>query len=117
MKRDISLYVKDISDSISKIEEYTKGVNKDTFHKDTKLQDAVVRRIEIMGEATKHIPANARQKYPDVPWKDIAGMRDLIIHHYDVVDPYQVWKVAKEDISKIKPLIQKLYEDLKKNKI
>ncbi|HAX62135.1 MAG TPA: hypothetical protein DCX95_06260 [Elusimicrobia bacterium] len=114
MKKDVSFYIKDILECINKIEEYTKDKEKDIFYNDPELQDAVVRRIEIIGEATKHIPDEIRQKYPDIPWKDIAGMRDVVIHHYDMVDLEEVWKVIKENIPAIKPVIKQAYEDLRK---
>ncbi|NKQ38238.1 MAG: DUF86 domain-containing protein [Methanosarcinales archaeon] len=67
-----------------------------------------------MGEATKNIPDDIRSKYPSIPWRDIAGMRDKIIHGYFIVDFEEVWLAVKEDIPKLKPLIRKVLEDLEK---
>jgi len=80
MKRDIRVYVQDILDSIAKIAEYTKAVTKDDFRKNTQLQDAVLRRLEIIGEAVKNIPEQVRDKYPQVRWKNIAVAKCKAAH-------------------------------------
>jgi len=79
--------------SIEKIEEYTTDVNEEEFYKNTFVQDAVLRRLEIIGEAVKNIPDDFRAKYPDIPWRQIAGMRDVLIHAYFGVNLRRVWKV------------------------
>ncbi len=82
MKRDISIYLKDILDNIGHIEKFTADMPYSKFVKDKKTSFAVIRCIEIIGEAAKHIPAEMREQYSDIPWKDIAGMRDKVIHFY-----------------------------------
>ena len=82
MKRELGLYINDILESIDKIEGYIKNTGQTRFREDQQIQDAVIRRLEIIGEATKNIPDDLRIKYPDIPWKAIAGMRDILIHEY-----------------------------------
>ncbi|MEM7827034.1 MAG: DUF86 domain-containing protein [Candidatus Aenigmatarchaeota archaeon] len=82
MKRDEIVYLKDILESIEKIEEYIKGVDKKKFLKDMQLQDSITRRLEIIGEATKNPPTKFRNKHSEAEWKKIAGMRDILIHGY-----------------------------------
>ena len=81
-KRDVRLFLYDILEAISKIENYTKGMSYDEFIHDEKTIDAVIRNLEIIGEAAKNIPEDAKNKYPEIPWKEIAGMRDKLIHAY-----------------------------------
>ena len=114
MTRDIRVYIEDILDSITKIEQYTKSVNEQEFLTNTQLQDAVLRRLEIMGEAVKNIPQSFRDKYPHIPWKKIAGLRDVLIHEYFGVNMRRAWKVAKQDIFVLSDEIQKVKKDLEK---
>jgi len=83
-------------ESIEKIEEYTSNVDEEEFYENSFVQDAVLRRLEIIGEAVKNIPEDFRTKYPDIPWRQIAGMRDVLIHAYFGVNLRRVWKVIKE---------------------
>jgi len=112
MKRDIMLYIEDILESILKIEEYTSNVTEQAFSSNTQLQDAVIRRLEIMGEAVKNIPEQFRTRYPDIPWKEIAGMRDVVIHSYFGIDMRRVWKVVKEDFPVLKTNLEKVRRDV-----
>jgi len=109
--RDFQTYVEDIIDAMKRIEEYTKGMTYDAFAKDKKTVDAVIRNFEIIGEATKHIPEKIRKEYPKVPWKDMAGMRDKLIHGYFGIKFDVVWKTVKERLPVVKPLVE---EALKK---
>lgn len=108
MSRDISIYLTDILTYMEYAEEFTKGKKEKEFLKDRKTSFAVLRCIEVIGEATKHIPEEIRDKYPSIPWKDIAGMRDKVIHFYSGVNYQKVWLVIKEDIPKLKPEIKKI---------
>ena len=114
MKRDISIYVKDILENMERAEKFVGGMSYENFVEDTRTNFAVVRCIEIMGEAAKHVPESTRQKYLEIPWKDIAGMRDKVIHFYFGVNFERVWMVVKEDVPKIKPLVREVLEDLQR---
>ena len=114
MKQDI-LYLKHILESIDKIETYAK-VGKTEFMETSHWQDAVIRNLEIIGEATKNIPDSFRKKYPEVPWKKIAGFRDIVIHAYFRVDIDVTWRIIKTDIPDLKEKILKIKEDLEKER-
>ena len=111
-KRDYRLYIDDIIEAIKKIEEYSKGLSFDDFSEDSKAIDAVVRNFEIIGEAVKHIPQRVRRKYPKVPWKLMAGMRDKLIHEYFGANKEVLWKTIKEDLPKVKPLIKEVLGEM-----
>ena len=112
MKRDIAIYIKDILENMELAEDFVKGMSYEDFVNDIKTNHAVTRCIEIMGEAAKHVPESVRKKYPAIPWKDIAGMRNKIIHLYFRVSLEKVWLVLKEDIPELKPHIQKVIDDI-----
>lgn len=102
MKHDESVYLKHILDAIAKIEEYLQGVSEDTFQDTSLVQDGVIRQLEIIGEAVRHLSSEFRKTYPDVPWQDIAGMRDKLIHDYFGIDLMEVWSSATEDVPQLK---------------
>ena len=112
--RDIDDYIDDILMAISDIESFTKDMSFDTFAQDKKTINAVIRSLEVLGEATKRIPKPVRQKYPDIPWNKMAGMRDILIHDYMGVDLKTVWKVAQERLQELKPLLENFRNMLKK---
>ena len=106
MKRDFILFIKDILESIENIEDFVAGFSKEDFWDDKKTQDAVIRNIEIIGEAVKNIPEIIRQKYPNVEWKKIAGIRDILIHNYLGTDLEIVWGIIKNNLPKLKKEIK-----------
>jgi uncharacterized protein with HEPN domain len=110
-KRDYRDYLSDILESIDDIESFTNDMSFDDFVDDKKTLKAVIRSIEVMGEATKRIPESIRAKYPNVPWKKMAGMRDKLIHEYHGVDLEILWKTINEDIPPVKQLIIKAFDD------
>jgi len=114
VKRSVKLYIKDIIEYMERAENHIKGLSFEQFLGDNRACDAVVRCIEVIGEATKNVPYEIRNKYLSIPWRDMAGMRDKIIHGYFTVDFEEVWLTVKEEIPKLKPLIKRVLEDLEK---
>lgn len=114
MKRDYNLFVKDILDCINKIEDFVGKMNLDEFMRDEKTKSAVVREIEVIGEATKNIPEVIRKRYKGLPWPDMARMRDKIIHFYFGIDYEIVWEVIKKRLPEIKSLTEKILRDSEK---
>ncbi|MCM8820344.1 MAG: DUF86 domain-containing protein [Candidatus Omnitrophica bacterium] len=112
MKRDYKLFVKDIIEAITKIESFVGEMAFEKFMKDEKTKSAVIREIEVIGEATKNIPEAIRRKCKELPWKEMARMRDKIIHFYFGIDYEIVWDVLKHRLPQIKPVISKLLKKL-----
>ena len=115
MKRYITLFLEDILDSINAIEKFSENIDREELDSNRLKQSAIIREIEIIGEATKNIPENFRKIYPNVEWKKIAGLRDIIIHAYFEIDLDIVWKVIKKDFPELKIKILKIKEDLTKS--
>src|SRR3989338_3795867 len=112
MKREYGDYIQDIIDSIKEAGEFTKELSFDDFKEDKKTVNAVIRSLEIMGEAAKKIPDDLRRKYSKIPWKEMAGIRDKLIHEYHGVDLEIIWKVVKEELPPVKPNILKMLKEL-----
>lgn len=107
MKNDY-VYLRHILDAISRIEEYTKDKKYADFMADHLIQDGVIRQIEIVGEATKRLSEDIRERNPDIPWKDIVGMRDKLIHDYIGVDLDAVWDAVERDIPPLKNKLENI---------
>lgn len=114
MKREMGDYIEDIIDAMDKAMNFIKDMSYDEFVQDDKTVFAVVRALEIIGEVAKNVPHDFRRKYPEIPWKDMAGMRDKMIHAYFGVKLERVWETIKTDIPALKPLIQKVLDDMEK---
>ena len=103
MSRDYKIYLEDILTAIDKIQSYTQNISFEKFSEDEKTLDAVVRNLEILGEAIKNVPEEIRKKHPDIEWKKISGLRDILIHEYFGVDKDIIWDVIQHKL----PLLQK----------
>src|SRR6266498_5482685 len=111
MARDELLYLRHILDAISTIEEYLQSVDENQFNSTRLLQDGVIRQIEIVGEAVRHISKDIRKTYPEIPWQDVAGMRDKLIHDYFGVDIEKVWLTTQEDLPGLKEQVVGILKD------
>lgn len=111
MKKDPIVFIGHIIESIELIEEYAENLNTDKFKKNTAIQDAIIRRLEIIGEAVKNIPSQFRTKHPEIPWKEMTGMRDVLIHKYFNIDLSLTWSVVKRELPPIKVKLQKLLSE------
>ena len=102
------MYLKDINKAIESITIFIQGMNFEQFKNDDKTSSAVIRKFEIIGEATKKIPNVIKEKYTQIPWKDIAGMRDKLIHAYSEVDLKLVWKTIQQRLPELNSFIDDL---------
>jgi len=114
--RDYALFLKDIVTAMDAIEKFVDGIDFDRFQSDDLVSSAVIRKFEIIGEASKNIPDDVRSNYPQIPWKEMAGMRDRLIHFYIGVKYELVWHTIKDMIPNIKPQLQKAIEDINSQK-
>jgi len=112
--RDYRDYLQDILDAVNDIESFVDSMTYEEFIKDRKTLNAVVRSIEIIGESSKNIPETIKAKYKELPWKQMTGMRDKLIHAYFGVDVETLWKAVKDNIPPLKKSIQKMLKDLEK---
>ena len=111
MKRQYLLFIQDILTAIEKIETFVGTMTFEEFLGDEKTKSAVVRELEVIGEATKHIPSHIRRKYPNIPWSSMAKMRDRLVHGYWTVDYEIVWKVIAEELPELKPKMEEVKQN------
>jgi uncharacterized protein with HEPN domain len=116
LKRTHRLYLNDINEAIERIEVYVKDLTFEEFSKNMLVIDAVVRNFEIIGEATKHIPAEIKTDNPLIKWKEMAGMRDKLAHEYFGVNIEILWKTAKNRLPTLKPFVKELLKDTEETK-
>jgi len=112
MPREYKAYLKDILEAIRKIENYTKDIAFDDFVMDELIQDGVVRNLEVIGEAVKNIPEDIKDKKPEVEWKKIAGLRDILIHDYFGIDEDIVWDAVKNKLPGLKKKIKGILSEI-----
>ncbi len=114
--RNYKLFINDIIESIDDIESFIGGVNLKELIADKKTSSAVIRKLEVIGEAAKNIPKGIKEKYPDLPWKSMSGMRDRLTHTYFGIDYKLVWDVIKKETSKIKSRLQEILVEFNEEK-
>ncbi|MDD5148828.1 MAG: DUF86 domain-containing protein [Candidatus ainarchaeum sp.] len=107
MNRTPDFLLNDILEAIERIESFSKGLSQEGFFEDELKQSAIIRQLEIIGEAVKSLPKDFTAKHPNIPWREIAGARDILIHAYFGVDLSRIWKVAEEDLPELKKEIKK----------
>mgnify|MGYP001576286711 CR=1 FL=1 len=113
VKRDHRVYIKDMLDNMQMAEDFLKNISFEKLSEDKKTAYAVIRCIEIIGEAAKHIPDVIRKNHPEIPWKMMAGMRDKVVHEYFGIVLEVVWETVKEEIPSLKPSMKKILFELK----
>ena len=110
--KNYRIYLKDIVDAFERCIEFTRGMTENDFYRDVKTQYAVMRALEVAGEAAKRIPEDIRKMEPEIPWKEISGLRDVLIHSYSKIDPERLWLIIKKDLPPalilLKDLIRKI---------
>jgi uncharacterized protein with HEPN domain len=109
---DVLDYLEDILEGVEKISRFTNGISYDEFVDDPKTVDAVLRNFEVIGEATKNVPDDIRKEYADVPWSEMAGMRDKLIHGYATVELRIVWETIQEEIPALRTQIKSIRTEL-----
>ncbi|MDI6801354.1 MAG: DUF86 domain-containing protein [Thermodesulfovibrionales bacterium] len=105
-------YLNDILESIADIREFTAGINREGFFNDKKTIKAVVRSLEVIGEAVSKLPDNIREMYPEIPWQETVAMRNRLIHEYFGVDLDIVWQTIEEDLSPLDEIVKRMLEEM-----
>ena len=112
MIKEPIIFLEHIVESIEQIEKYAGSLTKEQFESSLEIQDAVLRRLEIIGEAVKNLPADFKEEHPGIPWKKIAGTRDFLTHEYFDVDTELVWEILQRDLAELKDKIAKILSGL-----
>ena len=110
--RDHVSYVEDIIEHMNYAEEFINNLTFEEFTNDKKTILSVTKCIEVVGEATKHIPDSIREKYPDIPWNDLAGIRDRLVHGYFKVNLVIVWTTVTQEFPELRPKMEKVLNDI-----
>jgi uncharacterized protein with HEPN domain len=115
MSRSAEVLLEDILESIRQVEQYTTGLSKETFSAQPMVQDAVIRRLEVIGEAVKGLPDELRDRHSGVPWRQIAGARDILIHEYFRVDLELTWQMVTTNLPELQVNVTRILQDLKRS--
>jgi len=110
-KREVRLFLSEMLESVEKIERYTAGLSFEDFERQEMVVDAVVRNLEIIGEAAKHIPDNLREQYQTLEWSRVVGFRNIVIHEYFDVDLEIVWTIATQRLPDLKVVLQQMLSE------
>ena len=110
--REYKVYLRDILEAIDRIERYTENMNFEDFSNNELIQDGVIRNLEIIGEAVKNLPDDIKKDYPEVEWRKIAGLRDILIHAYFGVDLEVIWDIVKNKVPELKEMVRKILSNL-----
>jgi len=108
MTRGAGILLEEILEAIGLLQQYTAGLTFEEFAEDVKTQDSVTRRLEIIGEAAKGIPEGLRSKYPSVPWRDITGARDVLVHEYFRIDLEMAWDMVRDDLPALEKEVRRI---------
>jgi len=115
-RRQYEDYLRDIIYAAEKADSFVQGMDFDAFQKDEKTIWAVLKALEIIGEAAKNIPRRVRKSYPEVPWREMAGMRDKVSHDYFGVSLLRVFETVKEDLPTLRPALVRVLQDIDESK-
>ena len=110
-KRVYKMFVEDILEAMDKIERYIKDLRYEEFVKNEMVVDAVIRNLEIIGEASRNIPEDAREKHPEIPWKRMIGLRNIAIHEYFGIDLSIIWEIITKNIPETRPVIKEMLKE------
>ena len=110
MPRDFEVYLQDILEAILKVQAYTAGMSQESFAADSKSVDAVLRNLEVIGEAARGVPESIRTTHPQVEWRKIAGLRDILIHHYFGVNLEIIWDILQNQLGRLEKDVRKILE-------
>lgn len=111
MAKDVEVLLQHVLESIGLIHVYLQDLPREDFLQSTQIQDAVFRRLEIIGEAIKNIPEDFRKRHRSIPWREVAGLRDVLIHQYFAVDAELTWKMVKDEL----PLLEQAISEILKS--
>ena len=112
MSRSAKILLGEILDAAELLGKYTEGLTREDFAKNIEKQDSVARRLEIIGEAAKGLPQELRDRYPEVPWRDITGARDVLVHEYFRIDLDLAWGMVKKDIPELAAQVKRILEEI-----